>query len=192
MTSGVVTRRLAVIGRLDTGQRVTFNRMGVVLDGVRALVWERFCGAKTAHLSRREVRDRLMAQRCADGFAVPQRLWRATVEDTVDKIGAGQQAELSGAVQRKIYVRAGDDEQERKRLLRLAKCGDWLRDAWLARQCRKVFAGKRPKPKRSGRIVADNLSDDVQRDTTGRVWLTVMTAVRGQRLRLNLGTLPNL
>ncbi len=38
--------------------------------------------------------------------------------------------------------------------------------------------------------MADNCSYDVQRDAQGRVWLAVMTATRGQRLRLNLGPLP--
>ena len=36
--------------------------MGAELDLVRAVVWTRFCGAKTAHLSKRQIRDRLMAE----------------------------------------------------------------------------------------------------------------------------------
>ena len=38
--------------------------------------------------------------------------------------------------------------------------------------------------------MADNCSYDVTRDEHGRVWLAVMTPTRGQRLRLNLGLLP--
>ena len=56
-------------------------------------------------------------------FGVPQRLWRATVEDTVDKIRAWQQAVIATEVRPKIYARAGDDKTERKRLLGLAKSG---------------------------------------------------------------------
>jgi hypothetical protein len=66
-----------------------------------------------------------------------------------------------------------------------------LQDPWLSRHCRIAFAGKQPRPRRSGRIVANNCSYDVRRDQQGRAWLAVMTPTRGQRLRLNLGTLPH-
>jgi Putative transposase DNA-binding domain len=38
--------------------------------------------------------------------------------------------------------------------------------------------------------VADNCSYDTERDLHGRLWLAVMTPIRGRRLRLNLGPLP--
>jgi IS605 OrfB family transposase len=164
--------------------------MGAELDRVRAGVWARFSGAKTAHLSKRQIRNRLMAENAPDAVGVPQRLWRATVEDTVDKIRAWQQAVIATEVRQKIYAHTHDDEAERKRLLVLAKMGRWREDRWLSRQCREAFAGKRPQPRRSGRIVADNCSYDVQRDQQGRVWLAVMTPSRRHRLRLNLGPLP--
>jgi IS605 OrfB family transposase len=39
--------------------------------------------------------------------------------------------------------------------------------------------------------VADNCSYDAERDHQDRVWLAVMTPTRGERLRLNLGRLPD-
>jgi IS605 OrfB family transposase len=175
---------------LNFGKAAMLASMGAELDRVRAVVWARFAGAKTAALSKRQIRDRLMAEGAPDGFTVPQRLWRATVEDTVDKIRAFQQAVIATEVRPKIYARVGDDNDERKRLLGLAKSGRWCEDAWLARQCRDAFAGKTPRPRASGRIVADNCSYDVQHDERGRVWLAVMTPERGARLRLNLGAIP--
>jgi hypothetical protein len=186
----VVARRFAVLGSVNAGKAATLAGMGSELDRVRAAVWRRFGGAKTAYVSKRQVRDRLMAEHASDEFGVPQRLWRATVEDTVDKIRAWQQAVIATEIRPKIYQRAGAGKHERKRLLGLAKAGRWREDAWLSRQCREVFASKRPRPRRSGRIVADNCSYDVARDEAGRVWLAVMTPERGQRLRLNLGPLP--
>jgi IS605 OrfB family transposase len=164
--------------------------MGAELDRVRAGVWARFSGAKTAHLSKRQIRDRLMTENAPAGVGVPQRLWRATVEDTIDKIRAWQQAVIATEVRPKICARTHDDVAERKRLLALARMGRWREDRWLSRQCRNAFAGKRPRPRRSGRIVADNCSYDIQRDQAGRVWLAVMTPTRRRRLRLNLGPLP--
>jgi hypothetical protein len=163
----VVARRLPVCGRLNFGKAAMLASMGAELDRVRAVVWARFAGAKTAALSKRQIRDRLMAEGAPDGFTVPQRLWRATVEDTVDKIRAFQQAVIATEVRPKIYARVGDDNDERKRLLGLAKSGRWCEDAWLARQCRDAFAGKTPRPRASGRIVADNCSYDVQHDERG-------------------------
>lgn len=186
----VVARRLAVLGSVNAGKAATLAELGVELDRVRAAVWARFSGAKTTHLSKRQIRDRLMGESAPAGFVVPQRLWRATVEDTVDKIRAWQQAVIATEIRPKIYARAGDDKGERKRLLVLAKSGRWRGDAWLSRQCRDAFRAKQPQPRRSGRIVADNCSYDVQRDEQGRVWLAVMTSTRGQRVRLNLGLLP--
>jgi hypothetical protein len=184
-----VARRLPVLGTVNPGKGATLTVMGSELDRARAGVWARFSGAKNAHLSKRQIRDRLMAEHAPDRFAVPQRLWRATVEDTVDKILTWQQAVIATEVHPKIYSHTAD-EDERKRLLGLAKAGRWLQDPWLSRHCRIAFAGKRPRPRRSGRIVADNCSYDVQRDQQGRAWLAVMTTTRGQRLRLNLGALP--
>jgi IS605 OrfB family transposase len=186
----VVARRLPVVGQLNVGKAATLELMGAELDRVRAGVWSRFAGAKSACLSKRQIRDLLMAEQAPTDYGVPQRLWRATVEDTVDKIRAWQQAVIATEVRPKIYARAGDDEGERKRLLGLAKSGRWREDSWLSRQCRKAFADKQPRPRRSGRIVVDNCSYDVQRDQQGRVWLAVMTNTRGARVRLNLGPLP--
>ena len=131
-----------------------------------------------------------MAEDAPAGFAVPQRLWRATVEDTVDKVRAFQQAVIATEVRKKIYGHAGDDKAERKRLLVLARSGRWREDPWLSRQVRKAFADRTPRPRVSGRIVADNCSYDVSRDEKGQVWLAVMTNNPGQRLRVNLGPLP--
>jgi IS605 OrfB family transposase len=185
-----VARRLPVVGVLNAGKAHTLSAMGAELDRVRAGVWARFSRAKTAHLSKRQIRNRLMAEHAPAGFGVPQRLWRATVEDTVDKIQAWQQAVIAIEVRPKIYAHTSD-QSERKRLLGLAKSGRWLEDSWLSRQYRKAFVAKRPRPRHSGRIVADNCSYDVQRDEQGRVWLAVMTPARGERLRLNLGPLPD-
>ena len=185
----MAARRLPVLGDVNAGKASTLTMMGTELDRVRAALWTRFSGAKTAHLSKRQVRDQLMAENAPREFGVPQRLWRATVEDTVDKIRAWQQAVIATEVRPKIYARASDKEK-RARLLGLAKTGRWREDQWLSRRCRDAFSSKRPRPRRCGRIVVDNCSYDVQRDAHGRVWLAVMTPTRGQRLRLNLGPLP--
>ena len=186
----VVARRLSVLGSVNAGKASTLESMGCELDRIRAGLWARFSGAKTAHLSNRQIRDQLMGEQAPRNFAVPQRLWRATVEDTVDKIRAWQQAVIATEVRPKICSRVGDDKEERKRLFGLAKHGRWREDPWLSRQCRKAFVGKRPQPRASGRIVADNCSYDTQRDEQGRLWLAVMTPARGHRVRLNLGPLP--
>jgi hypothetical protein len=186
----VVARRLPVLGNVNAGKASTLTTMGAELDRVREGVWARFSGAKTAHLSKRQIRDRLMAEQAPAVVGVPQRLWRATVEDTVDKVRAWQQSVIATEVRPKIYARTHADEDERRRLMALARMGRWRDDRWLSRQCRNAFAGKRPRPRRSGRIVADNCSYDVQRDQAGQVWLAVMTPARRQRLRLNLGPLP--
>jgi IS605 OrfB family transposase len=189
--TGVVARRLAVVGEVNAGKAAVLVAMGAELDQVRAVVWSRFGGAKTAQLSKRQVRDRLMAEDAPRQFAVPQRLWRATVEDTVDKIRAWQRAVIVTEVRPKIWLRtAGADEGEKRRLLTLAKAGRWREDGWLARQCRDAFADKTPQPRRTRRIVADNCSYDVARDALGRVWVAVMSPARGQRIALNLGPLP--
>ncbi len=190
MTSMTVARRLPVRGSLNAGKAATLANMGAELDRVRTDVWARFCGVKTAHLSKRQIRDRLMAEGAPAGFGVPQRLWRATVEDTVDKIRAFQQAVIATEVRAKVYGRASKDKAERKRLLVLAKSGRWREDSWLSRRIREAFAGKTPRPRFSGLIVADNCSYDVARDKNEQVWLAVMTTIQGERLRLNLGRLP--
>jgi hypothetical protein len=115
----MVARRLPVCGPLNAGKAATLTAMGAQLDTVRAGVWSRFSGAKTTHLSKRQVRDRLMTEHAAAKFTVPQRLWRATVEDTVDKIRAWQRAVIVTEVRPKIYARTGEDKAQRQRLLGL-------------------------------------------------------------------------
>ena len=190
MASMTVARRIPVCGSVNAGKAAKLASMGAELDRVRTEVWSRYSGVKTAHLSKRQIRDQLMSENAPAGFAVPQRLWRATVEDTVDNIRAFQQAVIATEVCPTIYRRTGADKTECKRLLALAKSGRWRKDPWLSRQVRKAFVGKAPRPRASGRIVADNCSYDVARDEKGQVWLAVMTTNRRQRLRLNLGPLP--
>lgn len=79
----IVARRLPVVGELNASKAGALAAMGVELDRLRGVVWSRFHGAKTAHLSKREIRDRLMREGSPADYAVPQRLWRATVEDTL-------------------------------------------------------------------------------------------------------------
>jgi hypothetical protein len=57
-----VTRRLPVLGSVNGGKAATLTAMGAELDRIRACVWSRFAGAGTAHLSKRQIRDRLMAE----------------------------------------------------------------------------------------------------------------------------------
>jgi hypothetical protein len=116
MPGQVVARRLVVVGSVNPRKASTLATMGAELDRVRAGVWARFRGAKTAHLSKREIRDRLMAEHAPADFGVPQRLWRAAVEDTVDKIRGWQQAVIATEVRPKIYARSENDEAERRRL----------------------------------------------------------------------------
>jgi hypothetical protein len=104
----MVARRLAVLGDVNAGKASTLAMMGAELDRVRAAVWARFSGAKTAHLSKRQVRDQLMGENAPKEFGMPQRLWRATVEDTVDKIRAWQQAVIATELRPTIYARAGE------------------------------------------------------------------------------------
>ncbi len=132
--TGVVARRLVVVGEVNAGKAAVLAAMGAELDQVRAVVWSRFGGAKTAQLSKRHVRDRLMAEDAPRQFAVPQRLWRATVDDMEDKIRAWQRAVIVTEVRPKIWVRtAGAGDGEKRRLLTLAKAGRWREDGWLSR-----------------------------------------------------------
>jgi hypothetical protein len=94
----VVARRLPVFGQVNAGKAATLASMGAEVDRVRAGVWARFSGAKKAALSKRQIRDRMKAEHASADFGVPQRLWRATVEDTVDKIRAWQQAVIAKRV----------------------------------------------------------------------------------------------
>jgi hypothetical protein len=96
----VVARRLPVLGAVNAGKCQKLSVMGSELDRV----WARFAGAKTAHLTKRQIRDRLMAEHAPAGVGVPQRLWRATVEDTVDKIRAWQQAVIATEVRPKSML----------------------------------------------------------------------------------------
>ena len=73
----VVARRLPVMGAVNAGKSQRLSVMGSELDRVRAAVWARFAGAKTAHLSKRQIRARLMAEPdrhkfvCRSGYGGP-------------------------------------------------------------------------------------------------------------------------
>jgi len=137
-TAGVVVRRLPVCGGVNAGKEAVLLLMGAELDRVRAGVWARFCGAKSAHLSKAAGPGSPYGRAGAGGFGVPQRLWRATVEDAVDKARAWQQAVIATEVRPKIYARAGGEKPKRIRLLGLARNGRWREDP-----CWRASAGMR-------------------------------------------------
>jgi hypothetical protein len=113
---------------VNGGKAQTLSLMGEELDRVRAGVWFRFAGVKSAALSKRQIRDLLMSEGAPAEFNVPQRLWRATVEDTVDKIRAWQQSVIATEVRPRIHSHINDDAA-RKRLLgwREPVAGAWIR-----------------------------------------------------------------
>lgn len=117
----VVARQLPVCGLVNAGKAAVLGELGKELDRVRVAVWAQFSDVKTAHLSKRQIRDRLMAEDAPAGFGVPQRLWRATVEDTVDKIRAFQQAVIATEVHPRSTA-----EQSRTRTNANGCCG-WPR-----------------------------------------------------------------
>ena len=88
-----------------------------------------------------------------------------------------------------IHAHAASDTQ-RKHLYTLAKTGRWRDDQWLSRNVRDAFTGKNPHPQTGQGVVADNLSYDTCRDEHGHLWLAVMGLQPRQRIRINLGALP--
>jgi IS605 OrfB family transposase len=188
----VVARRLPVFGEVNAGKAATLEAMGAELDRVRAAVWARFSGAKTAELSKRQIRDRLMAEHAPADFDVPQRLWRATVEDTVDKIRAWQHAVIATEVRPKIYARAGDDKGERKRLLGLGHkklSARRARDRAVTKDA--VYQAVHDLVDTTGHIVAEDLSRLRGKSKFGRTASRVYAAWQRSFLADALASLPS-
>jgi IS605 OrfB family transposase len=183
-----VTRILPVVVQPNAAKHEKLIGMASECGKLRSYLWRRFDGISYAHKSARQVRDILAKENTHNSYALQQRVWRACVEDCLNKISAAHEAQLV-SVRSKVHNRTVD-ETERKRLYTLLRKGTYRTDPWLHRHVRKAHHTSRSHRDAKPRLVFDNYSYDTELDSHGRTWISVMSSVRGERIRLCLGVLP--
>jgi IS605 OrfB family transposase len=178
--------RIAYSEHLNQGK---YNRLVEIarrLGKVRAEVWRRYGSVQGVGLTHRGIRDGWMAEDLR--FDVPARLWKESLRDTFDDIGAYR--ESAKVKVRKAIRRHTQDDGERKRLYTLLKKNEWLEDGYLRRMMRKHY--------KHGRTQVDNqiiLDTDCYTafERNGRAWIEVMSLEYRKRIAipLNTGRLPS-
>lgn len=173
--------RIAYGEHLNQGKYDRLVEIAKRLGKVRAEVWRRYGSVQGVGLTHRRIRDGWLAE--GRRFDVPARLWKESLRDTFDDIGAYR--ESSKVKVRKAIRKRTRDETERKRLYTLLKSDEWLDDGYLRRMMRKHY--KHGCTQVDNQIVLDT-GCYTAFERNGQAWIKVMSLERGKRIAIPLNT----
>jgi len=149
---------------------------------IRTEVWRNYGSIGGLSAKFRPVRDEWIALQHVKNL--PQRIWRATLSDSLDDIKANREAAKEKVV-RHIF-RNLDDEEKRKELLKKLKTDSvWINDSYLRRLMRQYW--KHGKNHTFNQIVLEPGSYKLF-SHNGKNYIEVISLKRGQRIAIPVGT----
>lgn len=175
--------RIAVSEGLTGAKFAKLQTMAELCGKIRKDAWRRYGSISAVGRTSRAIRDQdWLAGDCLGAdTGLPARVWKATLQDTLDDIGACRAAAIK-AVVTNICGRK-DDDDERKRRVRALKDGTWTDDSLLRRLMRREW--KHGKTSVSNQIVFD-CQCYATFDLDGRMWIKVTSLVPRKLLAIPL------
>lgn len=178
VTRSVTTHHLTV------AKHKRLVEMAVLCGAVRTEVWRRYGALAGLTRSNRTIRDEdwLAGPRLGVTTGLPARIWKATLEDSLNAIKANREAAMAAVI--RIIWRSKRDKDEKKRLSASLRNNTWPQDKLLHRLMRKAW--RRGQSHISDQIVLDTQGHS-SFDHNGQRWLAVSSLVPRKRIMLPLG-----
>jgi hypothetical protein len=174
--------RIAYSEDLNQAKYEALDEIASLCGTVRTEVWRNYGSIGGLGAKFRPVRDGWIA----DGHIknLPQRIWRATLSDTLDDVKANREAAKEKVI-RHIF-RNVDDKDKRKELSKKLKNDSvWINNSYLRRLMRKYW--KHGKNHTFNQIVLEPGSYKCF-SHHGKNYIEVISLKRGQRLAIPIGT----
>jgi len=151
---------------------------------VRHETWCRYGGLGGLGRTHRDIRDEDWMSGASLGreTKLPARIWKATLEDSLNAIKANRAVAVAKCV--KIVWRSPHTEQNKKQSSAILNHGDWIKHPLFHRLMRKHWP-------HGESHVANQIVLDVQGYTcftlNGQFWIKVSSLISGQRIAIPLG-----
>jgi hypothetical protein len=175
--------RIAISEGLTGAKFSKLRDMAELCGGVRQEAWRRYASIGAVGRTPRSIRDEdwLAGDNLGGRTWLPARVWKATLQDTLDDIGACRAAAINAVVS--SVCRRDDGEDERRRRVRALKDGTWTDDGLLRRLMRREW-------KHGQTSVRNQIVLDCQCYSTfkhgGRMWIKVTSLVPMKRIAIPL------
>ena len=176
--------RSATSEDLTASKHARLAEMAERCGGVRSEAWVRYGGLGGLGRTHRDIRDEDWMSGLSLGAEtkLPARIWKATLEDSLNAIKANRAAAVTKCV--KIIWRSPHTDQEKKRAGAILDHSGWLKYPALHRLMRRHWP-------HGESHVHNQIVFDVQGYTcfilNGQYWIKVSSLVSGQRIAIPLG-----
>ncbi|HAI70600.1 MAG TPA: transposase, partial [Gammaproteobacteria bacterium] len=170
--------RIAYSDDLNQAKYEALNEIAECCGSVRTEVWRSY-GAKNGLAAKfRPVRDGWIA----DGFIknLPQRIWRATLSDTLDDVKANREAAKEKVI-RHIFRNIDDKDKRKKLFQKLKNDSVWTNNSYLRRLMRQYW--KHGKNHTFNQIVLEPGSYKCF-SHKGKNYIEVISLIRGKRIAI--------
>ncbi len=174
--------RIAYSDDLNQAKYDGLNEIAKRCGSIRTEVWRNFGSVNGLGARFRPVRDGWIA----DGHIknLPQRIWRATLSDTLNDVKANREAAKEKMV-RHIFINVNDKDKRNKLFKKLKNDSVWVNDPYLRRLMRKYW--KHGKNHTFNQLVLEPGSYR-QFTHNGKNYIEVISLKRGKRIAIPIGT----
>ncbi|HIE00070.1 MAG TPA: transposase [Thiotrichaceae bacterium] len=174
--------RIAYSDDLNQAKYDALNEIAIICGSVRTEVWRNYGSVGGLGAKFRPVRDGWIADEHIKNL--PQRIWRATLSDTLDDIKANREA-AKEFVLRHIFRNIDESIQRRELLKKLKNDSVWVNDSYLRRLMRQYW--KHGKNHTFNQIVLEPGSYKCF-SHNGKNYIKVISLIRCQRIAIPIRT----
>lgn len=128
--------RIAYSDDINQTKSDALNKIAKLCGSIRTEVWRLYGSISGLGAKFRPVRDGWIADKHVKNL--PQRIWRATLSDTLDDVKANREA-AKEKVKRHIFINLNDKSKRQQLLKQLKNDSIWINNSYLRRLMRKYW-----------------------------------------------------
>jgi IS605 OrfB family transposase len=174
--------RIAMSSDLNQAKYDALNEIAKRCGSIRTEVWRNYGSIGGLGAKFRPVRDGWIADKQVKNL--PQRIWRATLSDSLDDIKANREAAKEKVI-RHIFRNLDDKDKRKKLFKKLKNDSVWINDDYVRRLMRKYW--KHGKNRTFNQIVLESGSYKCF-SSNGKNYIEVISLKRGKRIAIPIGT----
>jgi len=176
--------RIAYSDDINQAKYEALNKIAKLCGSIRTEVWHNYGSIGGLGAKFRPVRDGWIAEGHINQTILPQRIWRATLSDTLDDVKANREAAKEKVV-RHIFINVDERDKRKELFKKLKNDSVWVNYSYLRRLVRKYW--KQGKNNTFNPIFWEPGSYKCFRHN-GKNYIEVISLKRGKRIAIPIGT----
>ncbi|OAD19194.1 transposase, IS605 OrfB [Candidatus Thiomargarita nelsonii] len=130
--------RIAYSDDINQAKYEALNKIAKLCGSIRTEVWHNYGSIGGLGAKFRPVRDGWIAEGHINQTILPQRIWRATLSDTLDDVKANREAAKEKVV-RHIFINVDERDKRKELFKKLKNDSVWVNYSYLRRLVRKYW-----------------------------------------------------